>query len=404
MNRSTSQRAWLFPLLTLAFLGCTGDWNPPGSGTPSNRGKVIAVSAGSAHSLALMDNGTVMAWGSNAAGSLGDGTGQDSLVPVQVMGLTAVKQVSAGHSHALALTNAGEVWAWGDNARGQLGVAASGSSKLPVRLELASVVAVVASGDASFAIDADGVVWGWGNNESGQLGDGTTMNRDSPTLLTGLSTVRITHLAASPHAVLAQDADGHVWGWGLRTAYVLGTGEWEGRQLEPIQVTSLDAFGIGQLAMGVSHSLALLNDQTLVGWGGNHGGELGLEPKSPPTVKAPTAFSNPGLTSLAQVAGGNGLSLAVTHAGEVFTWGSNTYGQLGDGVLDANRHLPTLLTDAAGATVLGVLTVSASQSNGHVLALRTDGSVFSWGANAYGQLGDGSLTARDRPVLVVGLN
>lgn len=404
MNRWMPQRSLFIPLLAFALLRCGATTTPSESKDPLNLGKAVAVAAGSSSSLALMENGTVMAWGSNGAGSLGNGTSHDSLKPVQVKGLEAVKQVSAGHSHALALTDAGEVWAWGANASGQLGVAASGLSKLPVRLQLASIVMVAAAGDTSFAIDAKGQVWAWGNNNGGQLGDGTTTNRDAPALVTGLSAVKISQLAASPHAALALDADGHVWAWGLRTTYVHGTGEWDGKELQPVQVTNLDAFTIRQLSMGVSHSLALLDDQTLIGWGGNHGGELGLEPKSPSTVKVPTALSNPGLASLVQVTGGNGVSVAVTDTGEVLTWGSNNSGLLGNGVTGDNRHQPTLLTDASGASVDGVLAVAASQNNGHVLAVRNDGSVLSWGSNSYGQLGDGTQTARDRPVTVVDLN
>lgn len=405
MNRRTLQMFFVIPLLVFALAACGGTTQTPGGppGGPPAGGKAIAVAAGTAHSLALIENGTVVAWGNNAKGTLGDGTDVSRFTPVQVKGLKDVVGVSAGYYHSIAVTSGGEVWAWGDNGAGQLGVSAPGSSSVPVKVAVANATDVIAAGDTSFAIDTDGKVWAWGVNAYGQLGDGSTGGRSTPTVIAALSGVRITQLAASPNFVLAQDADGHVWSWGSRTGYVLGTGDWDGSQLTPAIVTNLDAFNVSRLAAGYSHAMALLDDQTAIGWGGNHQGQLGSAPGAPPTVHVPTALSNAGLVALDQVAAGNGLSLAVTATGEVLTWGANTYGQLGEDVGLDNRYAPTSVKDKVGTPIGGIKAVAASLANGHVLALRADGSVLSWGANAYGQLGDGSTTDRDRPVQVAGL-
>ncbi len=402
MNRRTIQMSFFLPLLVIALAGC-GATQPHQPGGPPAGGKAIQVAAGSAHSLALIENGTVVAWGSNFNGSLGNGANTDSSTPVATKDLTDVVQVAAGYYHSIAVTSGGDVWTWGDNGAGQLGVTAVVSSNVPLKVAVADATDVIAAGDTSFAIDANGKVWAWGANSYGQLGDGSTADRTVPAAIAALSAVKITQLSASPNSVLAQDADGNVWAWGSRTTYVLGTGDWDGKQLTPVKVTNFDAFNVGQLAMGYSHALALLEDQTLIGWGGNHQGQLGSVPNAPATVHVPTALSNAGLVTLVQVAAGNGLSLAVTDAGEVLSWGSNLHGQLGDAVGTGNRYTPTVVKDKVGTPISDVVAVSASLSNGHVLALRADGSVLSWGANGYGQLGDDSTIERDRPVPVAGL-
>lgn len=393
----------VLPLVMLGLAACGGTTPEPPPGPPGGAGKAIQVAAGSAHSLALIEDGTVVAWGSNFNGSLGDGTNLDRSTPVQTEGLDDVVAVAAGSSHSLAVTSSGEVWAWGDNSVGQLGVATPDSSNVPVKVAVTNATDVIAGGDTSFAIDTNGAVWAWGSNNDGELGDGSTTAHTTPATIAALSAVEIVQLAASPYAVLALDADGHVWAWGNRTSYVLGTGDWEGDQLTPVMVTNLDGFDISQLAMGNAHALALLADGTLLGWGGNQQGQLGQTPSAPATVHVPTVLSNAGLSSLLGVAGGNNLSLAVTDTGAVLSWGSNVYGQLGDAAGTGNRYVPTVLNDGAGAPITDVVAVAASRSNGHVLALRADGSVLSWGANAYGQLGDDSNTDRDRPVEVAGL-
>jgi alpha-tubulin suppressor-like RCC1 family protein len=131
----------------------------------------IAVSAGDAHSLALLNDGTVRAWGENDGGQLGDGTLTDRSAPTRVGSLTGVMAVAAGGNHSLALAADGSVWAWGANASGQLGDGSTVTRNLPVRVSgLTDVVAIAAGSQHSLAIRADGSVWAWGSNAQGQLG------------------------------------------------------------------------------------------------------------------------------------------------------------------------------------------------------------------------------------------
>jgi alpha-tubulin suppressor-like RCC1 family protein len=142
---------------------------------------VQAISGGQNHTLALLTDGTVRAWGRNSNGQLGNGTTTASLTPQIVSGLTSVAQVSAGWVHSLARRTDGSVWSWGLNGSGQLGDGTTSDRTTPVSASgLAGAVTIAGGGGHSFALRSDGTAWGWGSNTWGQLGDGTTLNRTRP--------------------------------------------------------------------------------------------------------------------------------------------------------------------------------------------------------------------------------
>ena len=164
-----------------------------GSGVLSN---VVEVSAGYRHSLALLNDGTVRAWGFNYRGRLGDGTSITRETPVQVVGengngvLSDIIEVHAGQTHSLALDAHGNVWTWGANLTGQLGINSTTKSLTPVKVHgpndvgtLSNIVAIAAGWDHNLALDSYGRLWAWGRNDKGQLGDGTTTVRKVPVLV-----------------------------------------------------------------------------------------------------------------------------------------------------------------------------------------------------------------------------
>ena len=146
---------------------------------------VVAVAAGYSHSLALTWDGTLWAWGLNESGQLGNkksGPGEKSLTPIRVEGLSGVVAIAAGTNHSLALTRDGTLWAWGYNFYGQLGSGKPGDSSIPVPVkevedlsgkDLSGVVAIAAGASHSLAVTWDGTLWAWGRNDFGQLGNST---------------------------------------------------------------------------------------------------------------------------------------------------------------------------------------------------------------------------------------
>jgi alpha-tubulin suppressor-like RCC1 family protein len=184
---------------------------------------VVAIAAGAHHSLALRSDGSVWAWGLNRDGQLGDGTTTNRLSPLQVIapssGITAV---TSGYSHCLALRSDGTVLSWGNNGAGQLGDGTRTSHLSPGAVSgLASVTALVAGHEHSMALRQDGTVWAWGRNDAGQLGDGTFTWRFLPNRV-GLPG-DVTKMAAGGHqALVVRGSEGRVNTWGNNFSGQLG--------------------------------------------------------------------------------------------------------------------------------------------------------------------------------------
>lgn len=222
--------------------------------------------AGGSHGAALDANGTLVAWGKGGEGQLGNGTYQGSYVPVEVSEINGtVADLGCGNYHTLALLKDGTLVAWGRGAEGQLGNGGNAASPEPVAVSgLAGVVMADGGATHSVALLEDGTVRAWGNNFSGQLGDGTTTDRSSPVAVSGLD--NIVEVSAGASHTLALDASGQVWAWGAGSSGQLGDGNASSRNV-PGLVSGLS--GIVEISAGGSHSLALKYDGTIYGWGNN---------------------------------------------------------------------------------------------------------------------------------------
>jgi len=290
-------------------------------------GQVTAVAAGQRHTLVVARDGTAWAFGDNRDGQLGTGSTAPSQSPVQVTGLSGVVAVAAGWDHSLAVRADGTVFAWGGNYAGQLGDGTTTASLVPEQVPgISGAVAVAANKDQSFALGADGTLWSWGGNDWGQLGDGTTTDRSSPlAVLSG-----VTAVSTGEAHTLAVRADGSVWGWGADFSFQLGYAP-DPSDPHPARLTPAPVDGItgaSGVAAGYGHSLAVLADGSVLAWGDDTNGELGLG-RNNDFVVAPTPV--PGLANIVAVAAGDNDSLALGAKGHAWGFGTDYYGELGNG-------------------------------------------------------------------------
>lgn len=309
--------------------------------------------------------------------------------PFEVPGLSGgVVAVAGGGFHGLALTLRGSVMAWGINERGQLGDGTRRDRDAAVEVRgLGEVVAVAAGQDHSLALRADGSVVAWGDNGSGQLGDATREGRHTPVPVRGLDS-GVLAIVAGRQRSLALRADGSVVGWGLGVADV---------PYIPDSPIAIPGFGspIAGLAAGGSHCLALTDDGSVLGWGYNNTfGALGDGSTTDRLTPGPVAGLPGGAVA---VAAGEDHSLALTRDGTVFAWGMNRLGAVGDGTTK-NRLLPVRVADASG-----VVTAIAAGSDCS-FAVMADRSTLGWGWNHDGRLGDGTTINRHKPAPIVGLD
>jgi len=352
----------------------------------------VEVSAGAIHSLAVISDGTLWAWGSNSSGRTGLGIGTSStFVPTQIGTASNWQSVSAGGSHSLAVRADGTLWAWGANTNGQLGDNTTTQRLVPTQIGTATNwQSVSAGGSHSLAVRADGTLWAWGSNNDGQLGDNTTTQRLVPTQIVGATNWQ--SVSAGGSHSLAVRLDGTLWAWGSNTSGQLGDNTTTQR-LVPTQIVG--ATNWQSVSAGGSHSLAVRADGTLWAWGSNTSGQLGDNTTTQRLV--PTQIGT--ATNWQSVSAGHSHSLAVRADGTLWAWGSNADGRTGLGTSTGNRIFPTQIVGATNWQ--SVSAGGDSTSGGHSLAARSDGRLWTWGANSTGQLGDGTSTQRTSPTLII---
>jgi len=356
---------------------------------------VIAISASKSnyirgHTCALLNTSSVKCWGHNWHGELGDGTYTDRNTPVNVTGLSSgVSAISAGGWHTCALLNTGGVKCWGYNNDGQLGDGTTTDKNTPVDVTvLSSGVSAISAGEwHTCALLNTGGVKCWGLNSSGQLGDGTTTQRNTPVDVTGLSS-GVSAISAGWAHTCALLNTGGVKCWGSNGYGQLGDGTTTQRAT-PIDVTGLSS-GVSAISAGGNHTCALLNTGGVKCWGYNSSGQLG----DGTTTQRNTPVNVSGLSSgVSAISTGFAYTCALLNTGGIKCWGYNYYGQLGDGTT-TQRATPMDVTGLSS----GVSAISAGFA--HTCALLNTGGVKCWGANGYGQLGDGTNIDRLTPVYV----
>lgn len=464
---------------------------------------VIGLAAGRRHSLALKSDGALWAWGANDLGQLGNGGGASSPTPIQVAALANLRSVFSGPtaSHSFAILQDGSVRAWGQNGLGQLGTGIySASEATPVAMSgVPNAIGFSAGAGHTLAVSRGGIVWTWGDNSLGQLGDGTTTERATPAALPGLLDMVV--VAAGEGHSLALGNDGSVFGWGDNTRGQVGNGTTISA-LEPVSLsgasflwraaTPVLSVPAGtyqtELSVDVSSStpgavlryttngadpqntdptvsgpIAVTQSLTLKarGWatglapsnvasstyelraaapffdplGGTYtstqsvaissttpGVEIryttdGSEPTPSSalatglitvdhtlTLKAAafrsgwttsaTVAAQYTITPVPGIAAGSRHLMVLQTNGTLWAWGENSDGQLGTGTFEST-------TDAVPALFQGARDVAAGGR--HSLALKEDGTVWAWGANGQGQLGNGTTNGSPQPVQVAGL-
>lgn len=245
---------------------------------------------------------------------------------------------------------------------------------------LDGVTSIESKGNSALALKSDGTVWGWGANESGQLGDGTTTHPTQPVQVRGLAGV--TSIQFNGVSALALKSDGTVWGWGLNAGGVLGDGTTTQRNT-PVQVSALTA--AVSIHLGSSTSYAMKSDGTVWAWGANGNGELGNGTKwNYGDAPQATPVQISGLTDVKGIytAKYNGASVyALKNDGTVWAWGANRNGELGDGTTNT-RTAPVQVKGLAGVTDVTVWDRPDLGNDNSVYAVKADGTAWVWGSGA----------------------
>ena len=362
-------------------------------------GNARAIAAGNSHTVSVRNDGTVWTWGLGTQGQLGDGTSGNStttvraITPLQVPGIDGVEAVedSTGFGFVLALKSNGTVWGWGNDFNAQLG---DGASNVQVRTRPVQTVGLtnvkgIAAGDVyGAAVKTDGTVWIWG---APVLTGGFNLIT-TPIQLSGIANV--TAIAGGNRHLLMLKTDKTVWAIGVNSMGQLGNGNTN--STTPLQVAGLS--NVARIAAGDEFSLAVKEDGTIWAWGSNSNGQLGPGGGNTDFNPHPNPVQVTGLPGgIANISAGGAFCLALAGDGTIWSWGKNSSFQLGHGSGSSTTPTPGQIPNFGNV-------VSIAGGLSHSVALKSDGSVWSWGLNLEGEVGDSTTnTVRTVPVRVSGL-
>ena len=386
------------------------------SATPTTIGAQAAgatdISAGDQHSCAVTGQGDVFCWGSNRSGQLGNnGSNRDynspqlTRLPVGVQ----AKQVAAGSEHSCAVATNGDVYCWGANDAGQLGIGSTGANKpTPVKALLTGASQVSVSGLYTCAVTQSAEAYCWGNNAKGQLGIGSVGGQEtSPQKVNLANVTQISTGGESstgdvdPRAhVCAVTTGGVAYCWGDNTNGQLGIGTSGDPTGTPQE---LDLTGVTAVTTGESHSCAIAIDSRAYCWGNSAEYQLGNgDNRGPSTCAGEPCATTPlmvvgedgtgALTQVSAISAGDFHTCVITTGSQVYCWGFNLLGQLGQGTAGRGNPgvfpAPALSLDRTGP--LSQMTVISGGSN-HTCGVSSFGVALCWGYNNSGQLGIGDF-------------
>lgn len=332
-----------------------------------------AVTAGRWHTCALRPDGSARCWGSGLEGQLGDGASLSSPLPVDVLGAVGFSAIRGGAWHTCALTVDGAVWCWGDNDFGQLGDGTTTDRAVPTLVDGLQAVHLAAGGEHTCALADDASVWCWGRNEFGQLGNGTTTDTTTPVEVTGVAGAERIDCGRDHSCAVVS---GEVRCWGRNDAGQLGNAT----QVDSsIPVDAPGPLGVGDLLTGYRFTAALDDVGALWSWGTDWYGELGNGPGQQ-TLTSPTHADTKGYAALST---GKGFhACAIDSVGAPACWGRADVGQLGAGQGPDRRQKPIAVAVSQPAVEIAV-------GGRHTCALLEDGAVWCWGSNRHGEIGAG---------------
>ncbi|KAK1683279.1 hypothetical protein QYE76_044127 [Lolium multiflorum] len=362
---------------------------------------VVLVSAGASHSVALLAGNVLCSWGRGEDGQLGHGDAEDRLVPTVISGFDApgITSVICGADHTTAYSEEEQQvysWGWGDFGRLGHGNSSDVFTPQPVKALQGIQIKQLACGDSHcLAVTMDGEVQSWGRNQNGQLGLGTTEDSLLPQKIQAFEGICVKMIAAGAEHTAAVTEDGDIYGWGWGRYGNLGLGDRNDRYV-PEKVSLVEEEKMVLVACGWRHTITVSSSGSLYTYGWSKYGQLGHGDFEDHLVPHKVDALKDSSTS--QISGGWRHTMALTSDGKLYGWGWNKFGQVGAG--DIEDHCSPVEINFPEEQKVAQVACGWR----HTLAFTEKKNVFAWGRGTSGQLGHGEIVDRNTPKLIDALS
>jgi len=353
------------------------------------------ISSGQYYTIGLDKNGQVWGWGYNIYGQIGDNTTVYKYTPVSILGAKKTFcKITTGYNFTSGIDNNGQVWSWGYNNFGQLGDNSIPISRItPVSILGAKKtfckISVGTNNNYTTGIDNYGLIWGWGYNNFGQLGDNNRTQRNTPVSISGAKKTFCIISNGNNHSV-GIDKNGQVWCWGLDNFGQLGNNSVINK-CTPVSISGVKKT-FCNISSGIHHTIVIDHIGQVWSWGYNINGQIGDNTVTNRCTPVSILGSK---KTFCNISSGQYFAIGLDKNGQVWGWGYNSKGQIGDNTVTSRR---------TPVSILGSLKTFCNIIAGasHTIGIDNNGQVWSWGNNNTGQLGDNTTSSRRTPVSILG--
>ena len=388
-------------------------------------GKNIVDIYGSSTMIARDSDGKLYSWGYNSDGQLGNGTTENSSMPICISDIENsslsgkdIVDVYEISEVVIAKDSNGKLYSWGYNNSGQLGNGTTTNSSMPVcisdiensPLKGKNIVDVYSDGYRIIAKDSNGKLYSWGGNYYGQLGNGTTQNCSMPVCISDIENSplkgkNIVDVHNYGYRIIAKDSNGKLYSWGWNDYGQLGNGTTDDSRMpiciSDIENSPLKEKKIVNIYTGDDTIIAKDSDGKLYSWGRNNFGQLGngtTENSSMPICISDIENSPLNGKDIVEVYADYTM-IAKDSDGKLYSWGWNNYGKLGNGTTD-DSSMPICISDIENSPLKEKKIVNIYTGDDTIIAKDSDGKLYSWGSNDAGQLGDGTRNNSNIPICI----
>ena len=379
------------------------DKNTPTSISLSSADRVYAtqIALGAGHTCAVDNSDNLYCWGLNSDGQLGDESNSGSLTPKEInicISGPCTQRLSLGRYHSCATDMSNDLFCWGWNYYGQLGDDTTDDKNTPTSISLGSEstskVKELSGGVHTCAIDSLNKLFCWGYNNKGQLGDASTIDRHTPTEIDlGIASSHAVQVSLGGYHSCAIDSLNNLLCWGRNDEGQVGDATNVNKNSPVLIAPGTASSYVIEISLGYVHTCAIFNNGDLKCWGSNYFGQLGNGGND--NLNIPTLISLGANVTPTQIELGLYHTCAVDNLSVLRCWGHNNNGQLGDGS-NTNRNTPTPVSLPSNAATI----IQLSLGSDHTCAISDTNDLLCWGDNDKGRLGDGTTVSKNTPTSI----